>query len=98
MSKQDKRDYYLRKTYGISLEEFNRMFEAQDGCCKICGYSDADDPLVVDHCHRSGDVRGLLCGRCNRGIGSFFDDPNILQNAIDYIEEHTGVKRKTALK
>lgn len=91
---RDKRkDYYLRKTYGITLEEHNRMSQEQGGRCAICG---TDQPggkagayFVVDHNHETGAVRGLLCNRCNRAIGMFGEDPSVLDSAIAYLRKYS---------
>ena len=59
--------------------------------CQICGRCDGDDngaKLAVDHCHKTGKIRGLLCNRCNRGIGFLQDDVNLLQQAIEYLRTH----------
>lgn len=68
--------------YGLSLNTFARMFVAQGGTCRICH---SDPPLVIDHDHDTGKVRGLLCGRCNSGLGFFRDDPLLLREAIRYL-------------
>lgn len=70
------------RTYGITEEDFNDMWDAQGGRCAICGSS---DPANIDHCHTTGDVRGLLCHKCNFGIGQFNDNPDLLRAAIDYL-------------
>ncbi len=57
--------------------------------CMICG---SEEKLVVDHNHKNNIVRGLLCNHCNRGIGHFRDDPNILIKAITYLNNSTSVK------
>lgn len=77
------RNSYYLKTYGISLEEYNNMFEEQEGKCAICGkyYT----TLHVDHNHKTGDLRGLLCRNCNVGIGLLHEDREILINALDYL-------------
>jgi hypothetical protein len=65
------------------------MLKEQHGCCKICGVTEEDASgkrLHVDHNHATGQVRGLLCTRCNTAIGKFKDDPEIIRNAIAYIE------------
>jgi hypothetical protein len=59
------------------------MVKAQNGLCAICGAE--PDELVVDHCHASGNVRGLLCHSCNLGLGKFFDNTSYLSNAINYL-------------
>jgi len=84
------KDTALKKDYGITLDDWNRMFEAQNGCCAICGQhqSDLSRTLCVDHNHETGKVRGLLCGTCNRSIGLLKDDKDILRSAISYLEKH----------
>jgi len=77
------RDNRLKRKYGISLEDYEAMFASQDGCCKICKISDED--LVVDHCHETGIVRGLLCSSCNWGLGNFKDNADLLQAAEEYL-------------
>lgn len=82
-------ELFLKNKYGLSVEQFNEILESQNNKCAICG-SDAPDHhkkrLNVDHCHKTGMVRGLLCDACNRGIGLLKDDPKIMKNAICYIE------------
>jgi len=56
--------------------------------CVICG---DDGPLVVDHCHKTGKVRGMLCNHCNRGLGHFRDDPELLEFAAEYLREMSAV-------
>ena len=84
----DKRDAVIRNQYGITLEQYNTMLEAQDYRCAICGNEDEVEGrrLAIDHCHTSGKVRGLLCGKCNRGLGLFYDNYELLQNAIQYLK------------
>ena len=79
----------LIKNYGITLEDYNRMFGEQNGCCKICGkhQQDLKASLHVDHNHTTGKVRGLLCHHCNVGIGHFEDNIALLSNAIAYLGE-----------
>ena len=74
----------IKRRYGLTVEDFQRMFQAQAGRCAIC-----HDPFVkrphVDHCHSTGRVRGLLCRLCNVSLGGFRDNPKLLQRAIDYL-------------
>lgn len=84
---EQRRDAVLRREYGITLEQYNELLSAQGGRCAICR---ADAPgrgktFVVDHCHASGRVRGLLCNGCNVGLGHFRDDPESLAAAILYL-------------
>ena len=76
--------------YGITPEDYNRMLEEQEGKCAICQSTDSEHPitelLVVDHCHLTGKVRGLLCNTCNRGIGFMREETDRLLNAAVYLE------------
>lgn len=81
-----KKDYDLRRLYGIGLEEYNDMLDVQQGCCAIC-YAE-EDTLCVDHDHDTGDVRGLLCHSCNRGIGLLKDSSSVLDSAKEYLRRY----------
>ena len=70
--------------YGIDKNKFYELIEKQQGLCAICK-KDIDKSAHVDHCHKNGTVRGLLCRNCNNGLGLFNDDINHLQNAINYL-------------
>jgi len=77
----------LKKNYGISLEQYNEMFDKQKGRCAICGthQNELKQMLSVDHCHETNRIRGLLCNGCNRGIGYLKDDIRIVENALKYL-------------
>ena len=79
----------FRRRYGITEEEYDRMFHEQRGCCAICHTHQLElkKALAVDHDHESGKVRGLLCGPCNRALGLFKDSTASLFNAINYLEQ-----------
>lgn len=79
----------LRYRFDLTLEEYARMEAAQDGCCAICRLrpSRRSRRMAVDHCHTSGAIRGLLCGPCNTGLGSFKDDVARLEQAILYLKK-----------
>jgi len=81
-------EYKLKKNYGITLVEYNSMIDNQEGKCAICGIhlDELTKKLVVDHDHKTNIVRGLLCDKCNRGLGHFNDDIQILKNAISYLK------------
>jgi hypothetical protein len=83
--RKTKNDTLLRK-YGISIEDYEQMVAVQGGLCAICGTS--AERLVVDHCHESGNIRSLLCNRCNLGIGLFEDNEDILILAAKYIKRY----------
>src|SRR5574341_2409650 len=73
--------------YNIELDDYNRMFKKQKGRCAICGIhqSKLKKRLSIDHNHKNGKVRGLLCDRCNFGIGIFHDRKTLLFSAIQYL-------------
>jgi 5-methylcytosine-specific restriction endonuclease McrA len=77
----------LFKTYGITVEEYERMLENQKHCCAGCGTHQLElkQRLHVDHDHETGVVRGLLCGNCNRALGLVKDNPKTLQSLINYL-------------
>src|SRR5574341_1486553 len=77
----------LKMWYGITIENYETMFQKQHGKCVICGYSEtAGRHLSVNHSHTTGKVRALLCGNCNRGLGIFKDNPELLLKASNYLE------------
>ena len=84
------KDTKLRRTYGISYQEYLYMLETQNGCCAICGTNDPSPrkAFSVDHCHTTGKVRSLLCGNCNTGIGLLQEDEEVMKRAIEYIVFH----------
>lgn len=86
-SGRDTRHYHLKQKYGIGLTELETMIAAQDGLCALCG----EEPAVqVDHDHKTGKVRGILCDGCNGGLGLFRDDIETIENAIRYLDRHRG--------
>lgn len=78
----------LKNRYGISINQYNDLFNKQSGNCAICGVhqSELKISLAVDHCHKTGEIRGLLCGNCNRGIGYLKDDQRNIEKALDYLK------------
>lgn len=81
----------LKRKFGLTLADFARMKNEQGGGCAICGTTEPGgqgNRLHVDHDHTSGQVRGLLCSNCNRGLGHFQDDPELLRKAISYLNLH----------
>jgi hypothetical protein len=80
------RDTYLQSTYGISQEQYDLMLEQQDGKCAICHYPPEDGSVLhIDHCHKSGKLRKLLCSYCNQALGLFRDDAERIAAAAEYI-------------
>lgn len=98
-ARRNARRSHLRATYGISLEDYEAMLEAQGGRCAICG---TDDPgrargsglssFAVDHCHDTGKVRAILCHPCNAGIGLLGEEPDRLIAAAEYLRKHHALK------
>lgn len=79
------------RKYGLPAEELQRLFELQGGRCAICGGEyplTGPDALHVDHDHRKGQVRNLLCRGCNTGLGAFREDRRILHTAIEYLTHY----------
>lgn len=82
----------------LTQEEYETLLLNQKGVCAICGHKEniihprtkERRPLAVDHCHKTGKIRGLLCTRCNWSLGGFKDNPVILLSAIKYLQTHSG--------
>jgi hypothetical protein len=84
------RSQYLKRKYGISLGDYEAMFEAQGGVCAICGEARPEDrTLHVDHDHETGEVRGLLCFRCNNALGDLREEYELFQRATNYLDRDT---------
>lgn len=84
----------LKRDYGLTPAQYDAMFAKQGGVCALCGSPPnlsgvrAASRLHVDHDHESGKVRALLCNHCNRGVGAFRDDPDLMRRAAAYITKH----------
>jgi len=78
----------LKRRYGITTQTYNNMLSLQKGCCAICGKESCStgNNFCVDHCHKTGKIRGLLCRKCNVGIGQLLDSPSLLRKAAEYLE------------
>lgn len=86
---------HLKMKYGITLEQYDEMYDKQNKVCAICGSNEScsrNKFLAVDHCHEDDKIRGLLCSNCNRALGLFKDDFKVLENAIKYLLKHKNVK------
>lgn len=85
---------HLKRKFGITIDDYERMHDEQGGVCAICGEYESvkqnghANSLSVDHCHDTGKVRGLLCNKCNVALGSFKDSIEMLINAVNYLDKH----------
>ena len=94
-----KRDENLKRVYGIGIEEYNTLLEKQNNRCAICESTDPKgrksgrgggvDVFYVDHDHKTGNVRGLLCNICNRTMGYIGENSNVLEEMINYLQKHS---------
>jgi len=88
------RNHYYRSTYGITADDFDLMLAEQGGCCEICkvplDINSNPSKAHLDHNHTTGDIRGILCVRCNKGIGFFLENEIFLASAIDYLRKYNG--------
>src|SRR5690242_3717379 len=82
------RKSHLKRNYGLTLEQYDEMLAAQGGVCAICREKPGDLTLHVDHHHGNGDVRGLLCVRCNNALGLFQESHDLFQAAANYLDDH----------
>jgi hypothetical protein len=82
-----------RHAYGLSIEEFNALIDAQGGRCAICFEVPTGRGFHVDHCHLTGQIRGLLCRGCNLALGNMKDDPVRLKRAVDYLNKQEVLRR-----
>ncbi len=93
--KSENPDYYKNKhlegTYGIGIDEYNRMYHNQHGRCAVCGKHAEETHrkrLFVDHSHATGKVRALLCQQCNTALGMVNEDTDVLLALVGYLNEH----------
>lgn len=87
---KDKKELFatqqIKRKYGLSKTSLDELYRKQNNCCAICGrLKREDEKFCIDHNHRTGKVRGLLCANCNLGIGHFNDDIFIMQRVIEYL-------------
>lgn len=88
-SRKFSRENKYRMRYGITLKDKYKMIDDQNGGCAICGLTLTDKQACVDHNHETNQVRDILCQNCNKGLGSFLDDPDILEKAKQYLLKWT---------
>jgi len=87
----DRWDAIIRRTYGITLDQYHEILKDQGGVCAICSKPDEVEGrrMAIDHDHDTGEVRGLLCGNCNRGLGNFQDNIEMLEKAKNYLVKYS---------
>ena len=87
---------HIKRLFGLTLEQYDTMVKQQKGLCAICGkpedrkYKGVLARLSVDHCHTTGEIRALLCNRCNRTLGSVWDNTELLEKMIHYLKKYKG--------
>lgn len=86
--KRDRRWGHLYERYKITKEQYEQLFDSQEGRCAICDENSTDGVLAVDHCHSSGDIRGLLCKNCNSAIGLLGDTSESVFKAYNYLRRY----------
>ena len=100
-----KREHLIKCLYGISIEQYMYVLEKQNGVCAICGKEETHKdtngnirPLAIDHSHKTGEVRGLLCQSCNALLGYSREDKDVLLSTIDYIEKYNMKEAKLPVR
>lgn len=82
---------HLKRSFNLTLEQYNKLLEAQEGVCAICEKQEMNNVnkvLCVDHCHVTGEIRGLLCGTCNLGIGGLKDSIPLVIKSLKYLKKY----------
>jgi hypothetical protein len=94
-NKELRKVYFKTYRYGLSPEYYNTLLDAQEFLCSICSAPDLEDgrPLYVDHDHETRRIRGLLCQKCNTGLGMFRDTPEYLERAARYLYHQERISR-----
>jgi hypothetical protein len=89
------RNAALKRGFGITLDQYNELLAKQNYQCACCGTTDprGQGTFHVDHCHKTGIIRGLLCHLCNTGIGKLGDDLSGLLKAVAYLEKSAAIQQ-----
>lgn len=85
---EERKNYRLKYRFGISIDDFNNMLVLQNNACYICNESIKGKEIKVDHCHKTGKLRKLLCHNCNSALGLLHDNAEIFETCARYIREH----------
>jgi hypothetical protein len=83
--KQQAYERQIKRNYGITVDDYEKMYLAQNGLCAGCSQPNAGSKFHIDHCHASGKVRGLLCANCNIALGLLNDSIKTLSRLIEYL-------------
>jgi hypothetical protein len=85
---------HLKNAYGLTQDEYDAQLSYQNGGCAICGRKPEPEEknFPVDHNHKSGSRRGILCSNCNLAVGFFRDSPSRCRKAAAYLEEYDGLE------
>lgn len=79
------RKHNLKRKFNLTLEDYEKLHRLQEGLCAICKQPEVTKLLAVDHNHETGEIRGLLCIKCNNGLGCFKDNVDLLDKAKEYL-------------
>jgi hypothetical protein len=95
LNRKKVRWHSIKYTSGLSKEQYGELMILQENRCALCGKNEEENGklLCVDHDHNTNYIRGLLCVRCNFGLGYFMDNKEILQKAINYLENNYSIKK-----
>jgi hypothetical protein len=85
-ARRSKHNTHLKKTYGITMDDYDRILKSQNGQCAICKGGTSKNHFALDHNHKTGNIRGLLCARCNTGLARFMDNITNLRRAVRYMK------------
>jgi len=87
------RSWNFKRDFGITIDDYTKMFNNQNGLCAVCNRSQTNcvKKLAVDHDHKTGKIRALLCANCNLTLGLVHDDPEILKKLISYLENYNRI-------
>lgn len=86
-ARRSRHNTHLKKTYGITILDYDKILAAQGGVCAICGGGTSKNFFAVDHNHRNRRIRGLLCARCNTGLARFMDRLDSVVRAVEYMKD-----------
>ena len=86
-ARRSRHNSHLKEAYGITIEQYDLILASQGGTCAICDGGTSKRHFAVDHNHKNGNIRGLLCARCNTGLARFMDKIELLRRAVRYMKD-----------